>query len=38
MTDNTQKRGSPDSRRIKVEQGHEVRYRSKELVPNCINN
>lgn len=31
MADNTEKRGSPDSRRINVNQEHEVRYWSKEF-------
>jgi len=31
MTDNTQRTGSPDSRRINMDQEHEVRYWTNEL-------
>jgi hypothetical protein len=31
MADNTQRSGSPDSRRINMDQEHEVRYWTKEL-------
>jgi hypothetical protein len=31
MADNTQRTGSPDSKRINLEQDYEVRYWSKEL-------
>jgi len=31
MTDNTQRAGSPDSRRINLDQDYEVRYWSKQL-------